>query len=172
MKRWYVVQVYTGFEDIVKADLEKRIQEEEVQELFGEVLVPTGEIVSFFSAEDSKKEKIFPGYLLVQMELTGESFRIVMSLARVTRFLGGERPAALSNKEVERIFAQISGELAVSAVKEAFAVGSEVHISKGPFAGFVGIVDNVDEEKDKLTVMVSIFGRLTPVELGFDQVKK
>jgi transcription termination/antitermination protein NusG len=171
MKRWYVVQVYTGFEDVVKADLEKRIQEEGMQELFGDVLVPTGEIVSFFSGEENKKEKIFPGYLLVQMEMTGESYRLVLKLSRVTRFLGGERPAALSNKEVERIFAQMSGELSVASEETAFSVGSEVHIASGPFAGFVGIIDNVDEERDRLTVMVSIFGRLTPVELGFDQVK-
>jgi len=172
MKRWYVVQVYTGFEDVVKADLEKKIQEEDAQELFGDILIPTGEIVSFFSGEETKKEKIFPGYLLLQMEMTGESFRLVSTLHRVTRFLGGERPAALSNKEVERIFAQMSGKLSVSSGKEAFVVGGEVHISKGPFAGFVGIVDNVEEDKERLTVMVSIFGRLTPVELGFDQVKK
>jgi transcription termination/antitermination protein NusG len=172
MKRWYVVQVYTGFEDVVKADLEKKIQEEDAQELFGDVLVPTGEIVSFFSGEEVKKEKIFPGYLLLQMEMTGETFRLVSTIHRVTRFLGGESPAALSNKEVERIFAQMSGKLSVSSDKEAFVVGGEVHISKGPFAGFVGIVDNVDEDKERLTVMVSIFGRLTPVELGFDQVKK
>ena len=172
MKRWYVVQVYTGFEEVVKADLQKRVQEDEVQELFGDVLVPTGEIASFFSGEEPKKEKIFPGYLLVQMEMTGETYRIVLSLARVTRFLGGEKPSALSDKEVERIFSQMSGKLAVSTEKTPFAVGGEVHISSGPFSGFVGIIDKVDEERERLTVMVSIFGRLTPVELGFDQVKK
>ncbi|MFA5074566.1 MAG: transcription termination/antitermination protein NusG [Candidatus Babeliales bacterium] len=173
MKRWYVIQVYTGFEDVVKADLEKRITEEGAQELFGEVLVPSSEVVSLFSDDKKdKREKIFPGYLLVNMELTGESFRLVASIPRVSRFLGGRNPVSLSDKEVDRIFAQMSGKLPVAAQEQIFSVGSEVHISSGPFAGFVGIVDKIDEEREKLTVMVSIFGRLTPVELGFDQVKK
>jgi len=172
MKRWYVVQVYTGFEDIVKKDLEKRIVEQELQDYFGEILVPTSDVISFLSEEDIRKEKIFPGYLLIQMEMTGESFQLVSSVPRVSRFLGGERPAPLSNKEVERIFSQISGKLAVKKEKVPFAVGNEVHVGSGPFVGFVGIVDKVDEDRERLTVMVSIFGRLTPVELGFDQVKK
>ncbi len=172
MKRWYVVQIYTGFEDIVKTDLEKRIIEENLQDLFGQVLIPAGEVASFFTETKTKKEKIFPGYLLIQMEMTGESFRLVSSTPRVTRFLGGESPMPLSDKEVERIFAQMSGKLAVSAEKTPFVVGNEVHIAQGPFSGFVGIIDKVDEEREKITVMVSIFGRLTPVELGFDQVKK
>ena len=172
MKRWYVVQVYTGFEDFVKVDLTKRAKEEGVEDLIGEILVPTGEVASLFAEDKTKKEKIFPGYLLIQMDMTGETFRIVSSTPRVTRFLGGESPVALSNKEVERIFSQMSGKLSLSSEKESFVVGNEVHISSGPFSGFIGIIDKVDEEKERLTVMVSIFGRLTPVELGFDQVKK
>lgn len=172
MKRWYVVQVFTGFEDLVKTDLEKRIIEENLQDLFGDVLVPTGEVLSFFSDTKNKKEKIFPGYLLIQMEMTGESYRLVASNPRITRFLGGDSPVSLTDKEVERIFAQMSGKIVVSDEKALFAVGNEVHISNGPFSGFVGIIDKVDEERERVTVMVSIFGRLTPVELGFDQVKK
>lgn len=172
MKRWYVIQVYTGFEEVVKLDLEKRIQEENLVDLFGDVLIPTGEVATFFSEDKEKKEKIFPGYLLVQMEMTGESQRLICTTPRITRFLGGQNPVPLSDKEVERIFAQVSGQLLVASEKEIFSVGSEVHIKNGPFAGFVGNVDRVDEEREKLTVMVSIFGRLTPVELGFDQVKK
>ena len=172
MKRWYVIQVYTGFEEIVKLDLEKRIIEEEAQDLFGEILIPTGEVITFFTEEKDKKEKIFPGYLLIQMEMTGESHRLVSTTPRISRFLGGKNPVPLSDKEVERIFAQVSGKLPVASQKEMFSVGGEVHIKSGPFAGFVGTIDKVDEEREKLTVMVSIFGRLTPVELGFDQVKK
>jgi len=172
MKRWYVIQVYTGFEDLVKTDLEKRIQEEGLQESFGEVLIPSSEIASFFAEDKSKKEKIFPGYLLIQMDMASESFRLVSSTPRISRFLGGDSPVPLSNKEVDRIFLQMSGKLSLSEEKNLFTVGSEVHISSGPFAGFVGIIDKIDEEKEKLTVMVSIFGRMTPVELGFDQVKK
>lgn len=172
MKRWYVVQVFTGFEDLVKTDLEKRIQEEGLQELFGQVLVPTGEVMSFFAETKNKKEKIFPGYLLINMDMNGDSFRLVASNPRITRFLGGESPVPLTNKEVDRIFSQMEGKLVVSDEKALFAIGNEVHISSGPFSGFVGIIDKVDEDRERLTVMVSIFGRLTPVELGFDQVKK
>lgn len=172
MKRWYVVQVYTGFEDVVKKDLEKRMAEQELQDYFGEVLIPTSDVVSFLSAEDVKKEKIFPGYLLIQMEMTGESYQLVSSMLRVTRFLGGENPVPLTDKEVERIFSQISGKVAITREKIPFSIGNEVHIASGPFSGFVGIVDKVDEDRERLTVMVSIFGRLTPVDLGFDQVKK
>jgi transcriptional antiterminator NusG len=172
MKRWYVVQVYTGFEDVVKKDLEKRVEEQGLQELFGDVLIPTSEVVSFLSEEGSRKEKIFPGYLLIQVEMTGETYQLISSIPRVSRFLGGEKPLALSKKEVERIFSQISGKLAVTREKSPFLVGNEVHVASGPFSGFVGIIEKVDEERERLTVMVSIFGRLTPVELGFDQVKK
>lgn len=172
MKRWYVVQVYTGFEDVVKKDLEKRVVEQDFQESFGDILIPTSEIVSFLSDEDVRKEKIFPGYLLIQMEMTGETYQLVSAIPRVSRFLGGGSPVALSDKEVERIFSQMSGKLAVTKEKIPFSVGGEVHVASGPFSGFVGIVDKVDEDRERLTVMVSIFGRLTPVELGFDQVKK
>ena len=172
MKRWYVVQVYTGFEDVVKKDLEKRVVEQGLEELFGDVLIPTSDVVSFLAEEGSRKEKIFPGYLLIQMEMTGESYQLISSIPRVSRFLGGEKPLPLSKKEVERIFSQISGELAVAREKSPFLVGNEVHVASGPFSGFVGIIEKVDEDRERLTVMVSIFGRLTPVELGFDQVKK
>jgi transcriptional antiterminator NusG len=172
MKRWYVIQIYTGFEDVVKKDLEKRVEEAQLEELFGDVLVPTGEVATLFAEGEPKKEKIFPGYLLVQMEMTGDSFRLVSTTPRVSRFLGGASPASLSDREVERIFVQMSGKLALSSEKESFVTGSEIHICSGPFSGFVGIIDKIDEEKERLTVMVSIFGRMTPVELGFDQVKK
>jgi len=173
MKRWYVIQVYTGFEETVKAELERRIEEEKAQDQFGEILIPTGQLTTFFTEEEKeKKEKIFPGYLLIQMEMTGDTYRMVSLIPRVSRFLGGTKPVPLSDKEVERIFAQVSGELPVTTEKQTFVEGNEVHICSGPFAGFVGIIDKVDEERERLTVMVSIFGRLTPVELRFDQVKR
>ena len=170
MKRWYVVQVYAGFEDVVVTDLKKRIGLENLSELFGEILVPTGEMSSF-SGDEVKKEKILPGYVLVEMELIPAAFKLVMSVPRVSKFLGGNTPMPLSQKEVDRLFTQMSGKIIASAEKISFVSGSEVNIASGPFSGFVGIVDAVDEEHKKLTVMVSIFGRLTPVELGFDQVK-
>lgn len=174
MKRWYVVQVYTGFEEAVKADLEKHIKTDNLEELIDKVLIPTSEIASFFCVEEnkSKKEVIFPGYLLIHMEMVGESFRVVNNTPKVARFLGGESPVALSDREVDRIFSQMEGKLQLSSEKSPFVVGNEVHVSSGPFSGFVGMIDKVDDEKGRLTVMVSIFGRLTPVELGFDQVKR
>lgn len=170
-RRWYVVQVYTGFEDRVQADLEKRIEEEGAEHLFGQVLVPRGDMISVFTGDEPSKEKIFPGYLLINMEMIGEAHRLVVKLPRVSRILGGESPMALSDKEVERIFKQIEGGLSVSTEKSTFSVGSEVHIASGPFSGFFGVIDKVDDEHERVTVMVSIFGRMTPVELGFDQVK-
>ena len=100
MKRWYVIQVYTGFEEVVKLDLETRIQEEDLSELFGEILIPTGETANFFGEEEDKKEKIFPGYLIVQMEMTGDSYRLITITPRISRFLGGKNPVAISDKEV------------------------------------------------------------------------
>jgi transcription termination/antitermination protein NusG len=170
-KRWYVLQVYTGYEDVVRADLLKRVVEDEAQDLFGEIVVPSGEIVDRFVADEPRKEKIFPGYLLVQMEMNGVSLRLVMQTPRVSRFLGGKDPFPLTEAEVERVFTQMSGKLSLAADQESFSVGSEVHITGGPFVGFVGIVDGIDEEHERVTVMVSIFGRMTPVELTFRQIK-
>ena len=174
MKHWYVVQVYSGFEDVVKADLEKRIIAEDASDLFGKVLIPSGETTGFWSGmdEETKKEKIFPGYVLVEMEMVPEAYTLVMSVPRIYKFLGGAHPVPLSKKEVDRIFSQMSGKLVISDKKLPFSVGSEINIASGPFSGFVGLIDKIDEEHKKLTVMVSIFGRLTPVELGFDQIKK
>ncbi len=172
MKRWYVVQVHTGFEDVVKKGLEARVAAEDLSDVFGEILVPTGQTSFFAQEEEVKKEKIFPGYVLLQAELTSEAFLLVTGTPRVLKFLGGETPMPLSKREVEKILDQVSGKVAVTKHKEAYVEGTEVNIAAGPFSGFVGIVENVDEEHEKLTVMVSIFGRLTPVELQFGQVKK
>ena len=171
-KSWYVVQVYTGYEDAVKQDLERVIVTEGAQGLFGEVLVPTGKASSVLEDEEEKREKIFPGYVLVQMSKSPEAFRIVNSLSRVAKFLGGVDATPISQNEVDRIFAQMRGKIAVQPEKALFMVGNEITIESGPFAGFVGIVENIDEDRKRLTVNVSIFGRLTPVELGFEQVEK
>lgn len=173
MKRWYVAQVYPGYEEIVKKDLERRIEELE-SDLFGQVLVPSAKLKSMFVAQEEQiDERLFPGYILIEMEKNPETLAVVASTPKITKFLGGRDPLPLSKKEVERIISQVKGEVVVSkGRKEEFTEGAEVDIKEGPFAGFVGIVDRVDEESEKLTVMVSIFGRLTPVELTFEQVKK
>lgn len=172
MKKWYVIQILAGYEKVIKADLQKRIEEKSLQDLFGEILIPSAKAKQYFSSEDVvEDQQLFPGYMLVEMESTPATVRLVMTTPRVSRFLGGKDPVALSEKEVQRILAQMRGEVIVSTEKHAFEVGREVEIAEGPFAGFVGIIDSIQEDNEKLTVMVSIFGRMTPVELTFDQVK-
>lgn len=172
MKRWYVVQVYPGYENIVKADLAKRIEEQNLQDNFGEILIPSAKMKQFFDTGDAMKDQqLFPGYMLIEMQAIPPAIRLVASTPRITRFLGGKEPSPLSQKEVDRVLAQTRGEVVVSGEKHGFEVGKEVEIKEGPFAGFSGIIDTVNEEGEKLTVMVSIFGRMTPVELGFDQIK-
>jgi transcription termination/antitermination protein NusG len=128
---------------------------------------------SFFeSVDEAKDQQLFPGYLLIEMEINPETFKFVLDSPKAYKFLGGRDPMPLSAKEIEKIVSQVKGEVIVSAEKEGFTVGAEVDISEGPFAGFVGVVDKIDYENEKLTVMVSIFGRMTPVELNFNQVKK
>lgn len=172
MKRWYVVQVYAGYEQAAKLDIEKRIQTEEMQDFFGEILVPSAKSKPMFATDDSADQQLFPGYILVEMEMTPESLRVVTASIRVLRFLGGKNPEPISQKEIDRIVSQVTGEVAVETTREGFVLGSEVDIIEGPFAGFVGIIDSVDYNNEKLTVMVSIFGRMTPVELGFHQIKR
>lgn len=172
MKQWYVVQVYAGYEESVKTDLLRRAKEEGFEEYLGQILVPSARLKHFFSAEEVQDEQLFPGYVLVEAELAPGVIRFVTSSPRVIRFLGGQDPVALSKREIERIRSQMKGELVVATEKAEFVTGSEIEIAEGPFAGFVGIVDKVDQENERLTVMVSIFGRMTPVEIGFNQIKR
>lgn len=173
MKKWYVVQVFAGYENVVKADLQKSIQEKNLEDKFGDILIPSAKMKQFFDTSDAMKDQqLFPGYILIQMDSVPETIRLVTTTPRVVRFLGGKDPVPLSQKEIDRVLAQIRGEVAISGEVHRFEVGKEVEIKDGPFAGFVGIIENINEENEKLTVMVSIFGRMTPVELSFDQVKQ
>ncbi len=173
MKKWYVVQVVAGYDNIIKADLLKRIEEKSLQEFFGDILIPSSKAKQYFAAaEDTQDQQLFPGYMLVEMEAVPQAIRLVSQTPRISRFLGGSQPVAISEKEMARILAQMRGEVVIATEKHTFDVGSEVEISDGPFAGFMGIIEAIQEEHEKLTVMVSIFGRMTPVELTFDQVKR
>jgi transcription termination/antitermination factor NusG len=173
MKRWYVVQVFAGYEDRIKADLTKSIEELDLGHLFGQVLIPSTQIKQMFdSAGAVQSQQLFPGYMLIEMEAVPEAIRLVSATPRVTRFLGGKEPVPLASREIERILAQMKGEVTLSAQGHQFETGKEVEIKDGPFAGFMGIIGEIDEEGEKLKVMVSIFGRMTPVELGFDKVKQ
>lgn len=172
MMRWYVIQVYAGYEEVAKADIEKRIAQSEFLDDFGQVIIPSAKLKQFF-ADDTQDQQLFPGYILIEMNMKPETHRLVSSSLRVLKFLGGKDPVPLSRKEIDRILSQMKGEIAIASEKqELFTVGSEVEITDGPFASFVGMVDSVDTENEKLTVMVSIFGRMTPVEIGFNQVKR
>jgi len=119
-----------------------------------------------------KNQQLFPGYILVEMEMAPESLRLAIASPRALRFLGGKTPEPLTQKEIDRVLSQMKGEIKIDIQKEEFSVGSEIDIQEGPFSGFIGIIDKVDKENEKLTVMVSIFGRMTPVELGFHQIKR
>ena len=171
MKRWYVVQVYAGYEEAVKSDLTKRIHDEGLEDQFGEILIPSARLKQMFEVEEGKDSQLFPGYVIVEMEAVPAAIKAVTSSSRVIKFLGGKEPIAISQKEIDRIIGQMKGEVTVAAKKSEFTVGSEVDIVDGPFAGFVGIIEKIDDENERVTVMVSIFGRMTPVELGFNQIK-
>jgi transcriptional antiterminator NusG len=172
MKKWYVIQIFAGYENIVKTDIEKSIEEKSLQEYFGQILIPSVKVKQFFdisSEEDTlKDQQLFPGYMLIEMESTPETIRLVSNTSRVLKLLN----SPLSKKEINRILAQMHGEIEMTSEGHPFELGKEVEIKEGPFAGFVGIIENIYEESKKLTIMVSIFGRMTPVELNFDQVKQ
>ena|SRR3990167_5130606 len=170
MKKWYVVQVYAGYEDQVKKDMIKQLDKNEnLKNFFGDVLIPSAKVKSFFTEEED--QKLFPGYVLIEMEALPETLQLVKSTPRVLKFLGGKEPMSLSKKEVEKITATVKGERPVVSTEKIFTEGAEVDIISGPFSGFVGIIEKVDESAEKLTIMVSIFGRMTPVELSYNQVK-
>jgi len=172
MKRWYVLQIYAGYEDQVKADLEHRIKENNHDNRLGSVLVPTAKMKQMFGVVEEKDQQLFPGYVLIEMEMDSDLVRFVLVTPRVLRFLGGKDPIALSNKEVDRVLDKIKGGVVLAADKDDFVVDSEITVEDGPFTGFVGFIEKVDADTKKLIVKVSIFGRMTPVELRFDQVKK
>lgn len=173
MKRWYVLQIFAGYEEAIKKDIERRAVEGGLQDYFGDILIPSAKLKSMFNmAQDKQEQQLFPGYLLVEMELVPEAMRLAQSTPRVLRFLGGKDPIPLSQKEIDRVISQIQGEVPLVTKKSDFAIGAEVDIAEGPFAGFVGLIEKVDEESERLTVMVSIFGRMTPIELSFNQVKQ
>lgn len=173
MKQWYVIQVYAGYEETVKADIAKRVEEQALEHLFGDILIPSAKMKQFFEAGDAlQDQQLFPGYMLIEMEAVPQALRLIEVTPRVLRFLGGKSPVPLSQAEINRVLGQIRGDVVVATEKHSFEIGKEVEISEGAFSGFVGIIDAVDEDSEKLTVMVSIFGRMTPVELGFDQVKR
>lgn len=174
-KRWYVVHAYSGFEKSVKRALEERIRRAGMQDRFGQILVPVEEVVEMKSGQKSISErKFFPGYVLVEIEMDDDAWHLVKSTPKVTGFVGGSgtKPTPISEKEVEKIMQQIREGVEKPRPKVLFEVGELVRVKEGPFADFNGSVEDVNYEKSKLRVSVTIFGRATPVELEFSQVEK
>jgi len=174
-KRWYVVHVYSGMEKSVQRSLLDRIARAGLEDRFGQILVPSEEVIEVKGGKKSITERrIFPGYVLVEMDLTDETWHLVKSTPRVTGFLGGSgnRPAPISDKEVEKILSQMEEGVEKPRPKILFEVGEMVRVKEGPFADFNGNVEEVNYEKSKVRVSVTIFGRSTPVELDFAQVEK
>lgn len=174
-KQWYVVHAYSGFEKNVQKTLKERIERENMTNYFGQILVPVEEVVDIKNGRKTISErKFFPGYVLVEMEMTDESWHLVKSTPRVTGFVGGvaNRPVPISQREVDAILQQVQTGVEKPKPKVQFEIGQQVRVNEGPFADFNGVVDEVNYERNKLRVSVQIFGRETPVELDFSQVEK
>ena len=174
-KRWYVVHAYSGFEKSVQRALVDRVTRAGMQDAFGQILGPVEEVVEMKGGQKSITErKFFPGYVLVEMEMNDESWHLVKSTPKVTGFVGGtaNKPAPISDKEVEKIMQQMQDGVDKPRPKVLFEVGEVVRVKEGPFTDFHGSVEDANYDKSKLRVSVTIFGRATPVELDFTQVEK
>ncbi|MDP2683077.1 MAG: transcription termination/antitermination protein NusG [Deltaproteobacteria bacterium] len=173
-KKWYAVHTYSGYENKVKATLQERVKSNKMEEYFSEVLVPSEKVIGLVKGEKkTTSRKFFPGYILVNMELNDETWHLVKNTPKVTGFVGGTTtPPAISEEEVKKITHQMEEGAVRPKPKVLFDRGENVRVVDGPFTNFTGIVDEVKPEKGKLKVLVSIFGRATPVELDFVQVEK
>ncbi len=173
--RWYVVHAYSGFENRVKQSLIERVARTGMQEKFGEILVPTEEVVEMREGQKRKSErKFFPGYVLVQMDMDDDTWHLVKEVPKVLGFIGGtsDRPAPITDREADAILQRVQEGAEKPRPKVLFEPGEVVRVTDGPFNDFNGVVEEVNYEKSKLRVAVLIFGRSTPVELDFGQVEK
>jgi transcriptional antiterminator NusG len=173
-KRWYIVQAYSNFERKVAEDIRQKVAQKKLEHLFEDVIVPTEKVVEIRRGRKVDTErKFFPGYVLVKMDMTDEAFHLIKNTPKVTGFLGSDnRPSPISEKEAMSILQQVQEGVEHPKSSIIFEVGQNVRVTDGPFASFSGIVEEVDEERSRLKVEVSIFGRPTPVELEYGQVEK
>ena len=174
-KRWYVVHAYSGFEKSVQRALVERVARDGMQDFFGQILVPVEEVVEMRNGQKSITErKFFPGYVLVEMVMDDDTWHLIKSTPKVTGFVGGtaNKPTPISEKEVDKIMQQMKDGVDKPRPKVLFEVGEMVRVKEGPFTDFNGSVEDVNYEKSKIRVSVTIFGRATPVELDFGQVEK
>jgi len=173
--KWYVVHAYSGMEKAVERNIVERIQRADMQNMFGRILVPTEEVVEIKNGQKRTTErKFFPGYVLVEMVMNDETWHLVKHTNKVTGFVGGakNRPAAISEEDVRKIASQIQEGTDKPRHKVEFDVGEYIRVKDGPFTDFNGTVEEVNYDKNKMRVSVTIFGRATPVELEFSQVEK
>lgn len=172
--KWYVLHVYSGFESKVAQSIREQAAQQEMSEKIEEVLVPTEEVVEMRRGSKVNAErKFFPGYVLIKMDMTNETWHLVKDTPKVTGFLGGQgKPSPITQAEAEQIMRQVQEGIDRPKPSVVFEVGEQVRVSDGPFSSFNGLVEEIDEEKARLKVSVSIFGRSTPVELEYGQVEK
>ncbi len=172
--KWYIVHTYSGYENKVKAALEERIKQYGLEDYFSEIIVPTEKVVEIVKGKKkTSSRKVYPGYILVKMELNNDTWHLVQDTPRVTGFVGGlKNPVPLSDEEAQKIIRQMEERELHPVPKYHFEKGDKVIVTEGPLANFHGVVEEVRPDKGKVKVMVSIFGRATPVELEFAHVQK
>jgi transcription termination/antitermination protein NusG len=173
-KRWYIIHTYSNFEKKVMEDIKKQVVQKHLDEMFEQIIVPTEEVIEIRRGRRIKSERrFFPGYVLVKVDLTDEAFHLIKNTPKVTGFLGsGLKPVPISDVEANRILNQVAEGVEKPKTSIHFEIGEQVKVADGPFASFTGQVEEVDEERSRLKVAVSIFGRPTPVELEYAQVEK
>ena len=171
---WYIVQAYSGFEKKVVDSIKEELKKRKLDQNLGEIIVPTHQVTEVKKGKRSKKEKkYFPGYVLIKVNLNNEIYHLIKNLQKVSGFLGSaNKPTSITDAEIQRILGQVSESAINQKSGISFEIGEKVKVCDGPFASFSGLIEEIDEEKSRLKVSVSIFGRPTPVDLEFNQVEK